>query len=291
MFFFYAYVIIYPVLTKNVERGGFLHFFGKILKILDAEMTEPALFGWFHLLFFALSIITGIILIKKFKNTDKKTVRKILFIAAVITIVLEIYKQINYTFKYDGISISADYQWYAFPFQFCSTPMYIFLLAGLINNDKIHNALCSYLATFSTFAGLCVMFYPGDVFIDTIGINIQTMIHHGAMVTIGIFLLGSGYVKTEGKTVLRGASVFAVCILLATVMNEIAHITGLLDREVFNMFYISPHCEPSLPVYSIVQKHVPYPLCTIIYIGAFTLASYIILMIAHLIKRIAKKAV
>ena len=263
-----------------------MHFFGKILNILDAKMETPALYGWFHLLFFALAIILGVILIKKFKNPDKKTVQKILLTVGIITIVLEIYKQINYTFEYDGNKITADYQWYAFPFQFCSTPMYVSLLAGLIKNDKIHSSLCSYLATFSAFAGLCVMFYPGDVFIKTIGINIQTMIHHGTMVTMGIFLLGSGYVKTEFKTLLKGACVFALCVILAMTMNEIAHFSGL--EETLNMFFISPHEEPSLPVYSIVQNIVPYPLCTIIYIVAFTLASYIILLLAHLIKKIAK---
>ncbi len=263
-----------------------MHFFGKIIEILDSKMEKPALYGWFHLLFFALAIIAGLVLVKMFKNRGKKAVQKVLLTIGIITIALEIYKQFNYTFSYDGVSISADYQWYAFPFQFCSTPMYIALLAGLIKHHKTHLALCSYLATFSTFAGLCVMFYPGDVFIETIGINIQTMIHHGAMVAMGIFLLGSGYVKTESKTLLRGTIVFAICVCLAMIMNEVAHFSGL--EENFNMFYISPHQPPHLPVYSLVQEHVFFPLCTVIYVGAFTLASYIILLVAMLIKKCRK---
>ena len=263
-----------------------MHFIGRLIELLDTKMKTPESYGIFHLCFFALAIILGIVLIKRFKEPDKKTVRKILLTVATVTIFLEIYKQFNYTFSYDGTKISADYQWYAFPFQFCSTPMYVCLLAGLIKQDKIHNALCAYLATFSTFAGLCVMFYPGDVFISTIGINIQTMIHHGVMVSLGIFLLGSGYVKSETKTLLSGAAVFAICVGLAMIMNEIAHGVGL--EETFNMFFISPHEEPSLPVYSIVQQHVAYPLCTIIYIVAFTLAAYVILLLTKLIKKCAK---
>ncbi len=269
-----------------MKCGDFLHFIGRLIELLDAEMEKPALYGVFHLTFFALAIILGIVLIKRFKEPDKKTVRKILLTVAIVSICLEIYKQFNYTFSYDGTKISADYQWYAFPFQFCSTPMYVCLIAGLIKQDKIHRALCAYLATFSTFAGLCVMFYPGDVFIKTIGINIQTMIHHGAMVSLGIFLLGSGYVKSENKTLLRGAAVFAVCVAFAMIMNEIAHRSGL--EETFNMFFISPYEEPSLPVYSIVQQYVPYPLCTMIYIVTFTLAAYIILLLTMLIKKCAK---
>ena len=245
-------------------------------------METPALYGWFHLLFFALAIISGIILVKVFKAPNEKTVRQILLTISIICIILEIYKQFIYTFSYDGAKIAADYQWYAFPFQFCSTPMYIGLLAGLIKKKKIHNALCAYLATFSTFAGLCVMFYPGDVFIDMIGINIQTMIHHGSMVAMGIFLLGSGYVKSQHKTLLKATAVFAICVVIAMIMNEVAHFSGL--KETFNMFFISPHQAPSLPVYSIVQEYVPFPLCTVIYIITFMLASYIILLISMMFK-------
>ena len=260
-----------------------MQLFGKFVEILDAEMEIPALYGWFHLLFFALAIFAGLFLAKKFKNPKRSTVKKILLTAGIVMIILEIYKQLSFTFDYDGTSVTADYQWYAFPFQFCSTPMYIALLAGLIKNDKVHNALCAYLATFSMFAGLCVMFYPGDVFIETIGINIQTMVHHGLMVTFSIFLLGSGYVSTKMRTLVRGTIVFVICIILASIMNEIAYHSGL--DETFNMFYISPHQPPHLPVYSLVQEYVFYPLCTVIYIGAFTLASYLILLFARLVKR------
>ncbi len=268
-----------------------MEFWGRLLQVLDARMEEPKMFGWFHLLFFALSIIGGVLLCLFRKGDNEKFARKWLLITAIISIVLEVYKQINYTFQYDGSVITGDFQWYAFPFQFCSTPMYLSLLAALVKNKKVHDALCAYLATFALFAGLCVMFYPPQVFITTIGINIQTMICHGFMISMGIYLLGSEYVKLEHKTILKAIPVFAVCIALACVMNEIAYFSGLLENETFNMFYISPHCEPSLPVYSLVQQVVPFPWCLIIYIAAFSLASYLILLIAMLIKRLAKKSV
>ncbi len=261
-----------------------LEFLGKLLEFLDADMQTPGLYGWFHILFFAISIIAGILLCRFCKGDDQRVVRRVLTITAIVVILLEVYKQVNYTFTYDGTKILTDYQWYAFPFQFCSTPMYISLLAGVIRNRKIHESLCAYLATFALFAGLCVMFYPGQVFISTIGINIQTMICHGLMITIGIYLLGTGYVKIEHKTILKAIPVFAACVLLAMAMNEIAYFSGLLDTETFNMFFISPHCEPSLPVYSLVQAAVPYPWCLFIYIAGFSVASYIVLLLAMLIK-------
>ena len=267
-----------------------MEFWGKILEVLDARMETPGIYGWFHLLFFALSVAAGILLCKRKKPTDR-AVNGVLLFTAILSIVLEVYKQINYTFSYDGQTITGDYQWYAFPFQFCSTPMYVGLLAGLLRKGKVRDALCTYLATYALFAGLVVMIYPGQVFISTIGINIQTMICHGAMLTVGIYLLGSGYIKTEHKTVLKAIPVFVCLVAAATVMNEIAYVSGLLERETFNMFFISPHCEGTLPVYSIVQGFVPYPWCMIIYVLIFTLAAYIMVLIAMAIKHLAKKKV
>ena len=252
-------------------------FFQNLLRILDLSMEQPKPYGWFHLLWLALTVATTVLLCVCCRNWEGEKVRRLVLVTAVAVAFLELYKQINYSFSYqDGIAF--DYQWYAFPFQFCSTPMYIGLLAGLTRKGKVHTAACAYLATYSVFAGVCVMLYPVTVFISTIGINIQTMICHSSMVVIGAYLLASGYVKLEHKTILRAVPVFGICVALAAVMNEIAFRTGLLERETFDMFFISPYGTPSLPVYSMVQGVVPFPWCLLLYILGFTLAAYLILL-------------
>lgn len=257
-----------------------------LLRVMDLQMERPGLYGWFHLLWLAITVLTAVALCRWYPK-DRKPNTVILAIT-VSVILLELYKQINYSFSYEQ-GIVFDYQWYAFPFQFCSTPMYVGLLAGLTRKGRVHEAACAYLATFAVFAGLCVMLYPADVFIGTVGINIQTMICHGSMIYLGVYLLYSGYVKLEHKTVLKAAAVFAVCVVLAMIMNEIAHATGLLERETFNMFFISPYCDPSLPVYSLVQAVVPYPWNLLIYIAGFTLAAYLILLLAMGIRMLVKR--
>ena len=262
-------------------------FLQEILRILDSAMVKPEMYGWFHILSL---VLTGLVTFALCRYSEKLQPRKVVLVTAIIVSLLEIYKQINYSFSYtDGIS--SDYQWYAFPFQFCSTPMYIGLLAGLTKRGKLHDAANAYLATYAVFAGVCVMLYPSTVFIDTIGINIQTMICHGSMIAIGVYLLYSGYVKIEHKTILQAIPVFAICVAIACVMNEAAYRTGLLETETFDMFFISPYGTPSLPVYSLVQNVVPFPWCLVIYIAAFTLAAYLMLLIALGIKRMAKKKV
>ena len=261
-----------------------MHYLGCLLNLLNTKMKTPVPYGIFHVFFLVTSILFGFILFKRYPIAKEIFVRRLLLVVSLIVIALEVYKQINFSFRYENGSISFDYQWYAFPFQFCSTPMYIGLLASLFKCKRLHDCLCSYLATYSLFAGLCVMLYPTTVFVDTIGINIQTMICHGSMVTIGIYLLLSEYVKTELITIRKALPVFLVLISMAIIMNEVAYQVCLLETETFNMFFISPHCPPELPVYSMVQQIVSFPWCVLIYILAFTIAGILMLSFASLLK-------
>lgn len=262
-----------------------MNFMEMLLRILDTDMIKPEPYGWFHILSLVLTAVATVLLCRYAKDP-----RRVILYTAICVVLLEIYKQINYSFSYEN-GICFDYQWYAFPFQFCSTPMYVGLLAGLTKKGRLHRAACAYLATYAVFAGVCVMLYPVTVFISTVGVNIQTMVCHGSMIVVGVYLLYSGYVKAEHKVILRALPVFGVCVGLAMVMNEVAYRTGLLERETFDMFFISPYGTPSLPVYSLVQAVVPFPWCLVIYVLAFTVAAYLILLAAIGCKTMTKKKV
>lgn len=266
-----------------------MSFLQNVLRVMDTQMERPGLFGWFHILWLAITILAGIgLCIWHRRNGDERRVRKVVFIVALTVFILEIYKMINYSFSYeDGIVF--DFQWYAFPWQFCSTPMYVGLLTGLFRKGKVHDALCAYLATYAVFAGAAVMIYPGDVFIGTIGINIQTMICHGSMISVGIYLLYTGYVKLEHKTILKALPVFACTVLIAVVLNEVAYFSGLLETDTFNMFFISRHEECTLPVYSLVHNAVPFPINLVIYIAGFTAAAYLMLVLGMGIRSLGRK--
>lgn len=260
-----------------------MNIFEKFLALLDGKMTTPTAFGWFHILAIVLVIVGIVVVCLTCKQLTDKQFRIITLCASLLLIIFEIYKQLN--FSYNPSTDTWDYQWYAFPFQFCSTPMYVMLLIACLKEGKFRDFLCSFLATFGLFAGLIVMILPGDVFIDTIGINIQTMVHHGTMVVMGVFMFVSGRAKIQHKTILKGAAVFAVLVAMAFVLNIIFHYAG--NGETFNMFYIGPYIPCHLILLSDLWAVLPYPIWLIIYIAGFTLAGYVMLLIAMLIKKIA----
>ena len=257
-------------------------------KVLKVTMPVPQPYGWFHLLSFALSIAAAVVLCVLYQKGIYRNVRRVVLVTAVIVTVLEVYKQLVFSFSWDG-GLRYDYPWWSFPWQFCSMPMYVGLLAG-VTKGKVHRACCAFLGSYAMFAGACVMFYPTTVFVDLVGINVQTMFCHGSMLTVGVYLLFTRYVELGHKTVLRALPVFAVGVGIAMLLNELTYRLGVLEFDSFNAFFISPYSEPHLPVYSLVQPYLPFVLDIAVYVGGFTLASWLVVLICMGIRAAVRRS-
>ena len=226
----------------------------KFIYFLEGTMTRPGNYGWFHLMFIGIITAATIFICIKFKDCDAKTLNRILLIVWVTLIVGETLKQILFSFDSDGLTSSWNYQWYAFPYQLCGTPLVVLPFIIFSKEGKLRDACIAYMATFSLFGGLAVYLYPNDVFVSEIAINLQTMIHHGLQVLIGIFLAVYSRRKLTFKYYLSSICVFLVLSGIAIAMNEaVYHIfqaKGIGDT--FNMFYISYHFDCTLPVLSAI---------------------------------------
>lgn len=161
------------------------------------------------------------------------------------------------------------------------------ILAGIIRKGRVHDNLLCYLATFAMFAGLCVMLYPGDVFVEFIGINIQTMVCHGSMIVISCLIFATKSIEINLKSILKALEVFVIVCAIALVANIIWHYCG--NTETFNMFFISPYYNCTLPLLSMIYPKVPYVLFLIIYIVGFTLAATIVMLVAMMFNKISTK--
>ena len=269
-----------------------MHIWYRILSFLNTEATEPQPYGIFHLCAFALVILIAVLLCRLRPEGEERFTRRLLTVIAILSLTAELYRQVHYGFSLENGKIIPDYRWYIFPFQFCSTPMYAALIAAIAPRGRLRNVMCAYLATYALFAGSAVMLYPVTIFTETVGINIGTVICHGSMIILGTYLLYTGYVPTDRITLRKALPVFAGCIFIAVNLNAGARLAGILEDHTFNMFFISPYCEPSLPVYTLVQENVPYPFCLLFYILGFTAAAGIVLFLfGSLFRRIRRHAV
>ena len=263
-----------------------MNFLRNLAEALNGTMETPKTFGWFHIMCFAIMIAICAVIIIFRKRISQKAVNITLIVTGAVFILLELYKQLVMTYDSNGLT---EVLWYIFPFQFCSTPMYLAVIAGILRKGKVYECLTSYLASFGLIAGTLVMIIPGNVFIETIGINIQTMIVHGGMVVIGVLLWATKTVEANWKTLLKAGIIFAIMSSIAYIMNVIWHFTGPVDEHSFNMFYISMWDESALPVLQDIQKVVPHIVFLLIYLIGFVLCAAIVIYFVKLIHIISAK--
>ncbi len=258
----------------------------KLIYALSGEMTRPELYGAFHLTAAFMVLATTVVLCITMKNSRERGFRTVLLVAWVLMVTFEIYKQLLFSFRYiDGVGVW-DYQWYAFPFQLCSTPIYLLPIAIFGREGRVRDAVLSFVAFFAFFGGMVTFIYPGDVFTEYIGINIQTMLHHGLQVIIGALIAVHERRKLNLKYFFGGSVTFVLMCVSAFVMNVCA---PLFTDETFNMFYIGPRFACPLAVLSSVYAALPYPLFLVVYVLGFTLAAFIFFALHKGANRIASR--
>ncbi|MBQ3021203.1 MAG: YwaF family protein [Bacilli bacterium] len=259
----------------------------RILYYLQGEMIEPKAFGIFHIICLLLMFIIIYILYSiKGKHNDKQ-LKFILGFYSIVALILEVLKQLIWSFNYDSItnSVTWDYEWYAFPFQLCTTPIYVCLFCLFLKKGKLRDSLLSYISFITILGSISTMILPDSCLVSDILVNIHTMWLHLGSFVISVYLLITKEVKLNIKNLVSANIVFIIFVLLSLVLNISIYSSGILNGETFNMFYISPYFISDLPVFNIIQENLPYLLFLIIYIWTIVLGSVLIFFIVSLIKR------
>ena len=167
-------------------------------------------------------------------------------------LLLEALKQIIWSYSFDPAAGTGvwDYQWYAFPFQLCTTPIFVSLICAFLKKGPARDRLLSFLAFVSILGSLATALYPESCFVSTVMVDLHTMYLHFGSLVVSVYLLTSGEIRPRLKNLLRGYGVFLVFAALAELLNLAVYHSGVLQGESFNMFYISPWFPSSLPVFS-----------------------------------------
>ena len=267
-----------------------MNTFETIIYALQFEMERPKCYGWFHLMWFVLSVLLILFLTLRREKDHERTLKAVLLVYGVGALVLEAIKQIIWSFEFDPVTQIGtwDYQWYAFPFQLCTTPIIASLLSAFLRKGALREWLLSFMAFVTILGSVATAFYPESCFVRTVLVDIHTMYLHFGSLVVSVYLLISGEVKLRFRSLLRGYGVFLISALMAELLNVSVYQSGVLQGETFNMFYISPFFISSLPVFDTIQGKVPFPLFLILYLVAIFLGAFIIYLIARLIGRIAE---
>lgn len=251
-----------------------MNFLFDWLHWIDWNMTRPASYqslavSWFHYASLIVIFLFTLFFSWKYKHASAQQFQRFVFVTGIYMALFELLRNLFFTYLGDGI-----YPWYIFPFQFCSTPIFVSLVIGFTKPGKFQDALYTYLGSFSLLAGILVMALPNDIYIDKVIINLQTTYQHGSMIVLGLVLVFRK-IKWNLISMIHAVGIFAFFVMMAMVLNT-WHNT-FIQEGVFNMFYINPLHGSTLPVFNVIDDWVPYPVFLTIYILAFGLGASFIL--------------
>ncbi|MBQ9746102.1 MAG: hypothetical protein IJW21_04700, partial [Clostridia bacterium] len=86
-----------------------MNFFEKIVYFLEAGMERPPSYGVWHISSVVIMFALIILAVWRFKDTDDKTLRRVLFAAWCLMLIGEIYKQIVFSMSSDGVTAEWSY--------------------------------------------------------------------------------------------------------------------------------------------------------------------------------------
>lgn len=245
------------------------------------KMTPPAAYGPFHLTFAFVGLGLCLLLAWKFRNLSEKGNRVLLMSCGVFLIATEIYKQLFY-YYFIG---SHTYQWWIFPFQMCSVPMYLCVIAPLLKHGKVQRGMYNFMMIYNLLGGFMAFVEPSGIIHSYWTLTLHAFIWHMVLVFVGLYLAIS---NRGGKTITDYKSASVTFVILCAVAFCINVALRKVSGGSVNMFFVGPS-NSSLAVFKDISKHFGWYISTLLYIPTVCLGAYIIFLPMHLLAKRKEK--
>lgn len=231
-------------------------------------MTPPPAYGIFHILYtlggFALCSFAA----WKLRNISDRAAKRLLFGIGLVLCLSEVLKQLFY---YYGIN-DRTYSWGDFPFQLCSIPIYLCLVAPWLKPGKVQRGMYSFMVLYNLLGGAISFTEPSGLLLDRWFLTVHALMWHMMLVFIGLFLCFS---KRGGcrKTDYAGAT-WTFLALCGVAFGLNCFVQFGLGKSM-NMFFVGPGDSP-LVVFKQFSQWFGWYVNTPIYIFAVCLGAYLI---------------
>lgn len=246
------------------------------------EMTTPRAYGPFHLTFTVVGIALCFLIAWKLRGLGEKGNRILLLSVGGFLILTEIYKQLFYYYHIGDRS----YQWWIFPFQMCSIPMYLCMIAPLLKPGRLQKGMYGFMTTFNLLGGFMAFIEPSGIVHGYVTLTLHAFIWHMMLIFIGVYLIMSERHATTRRDYLFAAITF---IALSAVAFTINVLLWNVSGGTVNMFFVGP-ANSSLAVFSFFSEKVGWWFSTLLYIPVVCLGAYIIFTVTNVLKKAKRKS-
>ena len=236
-------------------------------------MKAPAAYGLFHILFTLTGFAVCGFAAWRLRRSSDRTVNRILFWCGLVLALSEVFKQF---FCYYVIA-EQSYHWGEFPFQLCSTPMYMCLAVPFLKEGRLRRALYSFMVLYNLLGGAISFAEPSGLFHEYVFLTVHSCVWHMLLVFVGLLICFSKRAGTR-KTDYRAATVIFIGLCGAAFAMNCFVQFGLGEK--MNMFFVGPGNSP-IAVFKQFSEWFGWYVNTPIYIFAVCLGAYLIFALIY----------
>lgn len=179
----------------------------------------------------------------------------------------EIWKQWQLTYLLNN----GHYNWWYFPFQLCSIPMYICLLFPWVSSFRLRSILLTFLMDFGLLGGIFAFCDTSGMHYGYLPLTVHSFGWHILLIVIGIYAGLINKNTCSNRDYFHSAKIYLGCCLTATILNLALHPYGSI-----NMFYISPYYVMSQKVFCEIAGTLGNAFGIVFYLCATLLGAYLL---------------
>ena len=249
-----------------------------VQNILDSmawRMEVPAMFGTFHIAAVLIAVIIAAAGASCAKRLSISGRIRFLAVCGWVLVIMEVYKQLFLYFIVNG----GTYDWWYFPFQLCSVPMYLCILLPLLSRgaadvkSSAASPVLTFLAVYTFTGAAAALIIPEDYLRSYAVLTLHGFIWHGILLMISLTILLSRMADLTRRGFARATALFlvmcaaAVCINIAVEPLMAAfYAEGLIPHSYAAMFYLNPYHLSPQPLVDTIQKSAGIPLGLALYV-------------------------
>ena len=238
-------------------------------------MEAPTIGSAFHIIAVLAVTLVAVLAAVKISRVRSDAVRiRILFVLGCVMLAAEVYKQLFYYYIVnDGV-----YDWWFFPFQLCSVPMYMCILLPLFyrpyhKNDHteadqdaaearsssedgtlkesfstiIYKSMLTFMCCFTFVSAVAALIWPEDMLRPYLTLTWHGLIWHGILLFISVMIVLSGMADHSPRGFFRAVCLFLILCAVAISINVLAEPIAAAHplpsgfTSYPDMFYLSPY--------------------------------------------------
>lgn len=209
--------------------------------------------------------------------TDQfRKINTVLFWTGVILFVSELWKQYVINVLLQPFGTGQYAAWY-FPFQLCSTPMYVCLmLLPALKHKKTEwlYVLDTYLACYGLLGGVFAFFdTSGFTELGYIPLSVHSYLWHILLIAVGL-LAGLALILEKRSDFLEATGLFLLFCIIAEIINLTLGKLGII-----NMFYINPVYRMNQKYFKEIALYIGNNAGILVYISSIILGASILYLV------------